>query len=157
MKGFCSVIIGIVAFFAFAGPGLTQVRFSVLSQFNNAAVLDNKTGLVWERSPSKSTFNWHNAQTHCNNLTVGTRSGWRLPTLEELKSLVDERQENPPLAPGHPFSNVQSSLYGSFYWSATTDASNSSLAWGVVFLFSGGVTSGIKSFDNFVWCARGGQ
>src|SRR6266446_7070038 len=70
-----------------------------------AAVLDRETGLVWEQSPSTSTFTWEDAQIHCNQLTVGNRIGWRLPTLQELASLVDGDPANtssPRLPPGHP-------------------------------------------------------
>ncbi len=41
--------------------------------------------------------------------------GWRLPTIEELASLVDITQD-PALAADNYFTNVQSSGY----WSATT-------------------------------------
>jgi hypothetical protein len=47
---------------------------------------------------------------------------------------------------------VQSSIY----WSATTDAGNTSFAWGVGFS-DGSVFNRNKSFNGFVWCVRGGQ
>ena len=130
-------------------------RFIVLSNMSSAAVLDRETGLVWEKSPSTSTFTWWGAQSHCNHLTVGNRKGWRLPTLQELASLVDGDPANtgPRLPPGHPFTNVQSS----YYWSATTSAASSSNAW-VVYFNDGDVDDGGKSHSNyFVWCVRGGQ
>jgi uncharacterized protein DUF1566 len=90
---------------------------------------------VWEQSPSTSTFNWFDALFQCYRLEVGGRKGWRLPTVEELASLVDTRRPlagslpAPTLPPGNPFSNVQSS----FYWSATTFAGLTSTAWGAGF------------------------
>ena len=117
-----------------------------------AAVRDNETGLVWEQSPSTSLFTWSSAQSHCNALAVSNRIGWRLPTLQELGSLVDRSQSNPALPAGHPFSNVQSSTY----WSATTFASDASSAWTVNFIV-GGVFNVDKRGTFFVWCVRGGQ
>jgi hypothetical protein len=123
------------------------------------AVLDKETGLVWEQSPTApptnpNTFEWVYAQIHCITLTVGNRKGWRLPTLQELESLVDPTQSNPALPTGHPFSNVQSSPSG--YWSASTYAMNTINAWGV--RFDNGIPgAGDKSFSNLVWCVRGGQ
>ena len=128
-------------------------RFIVLSNWNKAAVLDKETGLVWEQSPSTDTVTWEDAQTYCNGLTTGNRLGWRLPTLQELASLVDPTvpSPGPTLPAGHPFSNVQSDVY----WSATTYASGTVSAWAVSFL--GGVISFGKTSTFYVWCVRGGQ
>jgi hypothetical protein len=131
-------------------------RFIVLSNMSSAAVLDRETGLVWEKSPSTSTFSWYNAQFHCNGLTVGNRKGWRLPTNQELASLVDlsVAPPGPTLPAGHPFSNVQSSNY----WSATTVAIDASNAWDVDFANGFVVVDGkSNNVDFFVWCVRGGQ
>jgi hypothetical protein len=120
---------------------------------NNQAVLDKETGLVWEQSPTATPiFTWLNAQQHCNALTVGNRMGWRLPTIQELSSLVDPTQSDPALPAGAPFSNVQSSGY----WSATTLASDAGVAFVVLFDI-GGVTSAGKSLSGYAWCVRGGQ
>src|SRR5262249_48036459 len=131
-------------------------RFQVLSQFGSEAVFDKETGRVWEQSPSTSPVSWFDALIHCYALEVGRRKGWRLPTIEELASLVDTSQPAPTPPAGNPFSNVQSS---SAYWSATTNAGNSSFAW--VVDFNLGVVNedfkpGMFPLD-FVWCVRGGQ
>ena len=121
---------------------------------NGFAVRDNETGLVWEQSPSTSFFTWFDAHIHCNNLTVGNRKGWRLPTVHELASLVDIGQTNPALPAGHPFSNV----FLSGNWSATTcGICVDSRAWQVSFGGGGVSTPGLKSGATSVWCARGGQ
>jgi hypothetical protein len=129
-------------------------RFKVLGDFGGAAVLDKETGLVWERSPDTTIQAWLNAQIHCNASTVGGRMGWRLPTLQEMASLVDPNNPggNPNLPLGHPFSNVLSSEY----WSATTYALNTSLAW-VVSLYNGFLNNVDKASTLYVWCVRGGQ
>jgi hypothetical protein len=121
---------------------------------NDQAVLDKETGLVWERSPDTSTYEWVPAQFRCNTLTLGNRKGWRLPTVQDLASLVDPSVPfpGPTLPAGHPFINVQSPIY----WSATTFADLTIYAWVVVFDV-GGVDRVNKSSYNFVWCMRGGQ
>jgi hypothetical protein len=140
----------------------TCPRFIVLSNWGGAAVLDRETGLVWEKSPSTSTFAWYDAQYHCNTLAVGNRKGWRLPTIQELASLMDPSVHYPPgpsLPAGHPFSNVQVQE-SNCYWSATTGigfgGDHASGAW-VVAISHGGMAPNDKSFDFFVWCVRGGQ
>lgn len=131
----------------------SSTRFIVLSNMSSNAVLDRETGLVWEQSPSTSTFIWEAAQFHCNELGTGGRMGWRLPTLQDLASLVDRSvSPGPRLPSGHPFSNVQSSDY----WSATVFATDTSSAW-VVDFFNGFVVLQGKIGSHFAWCVRGGQ
>jgi len=163
----------------YANPSWDQqlpasTRFVVLSNWTDAAnpaggaaVLDRETGLVWEISPSTSGFGWEDAQSHCNGLRTGNRLGWRLPTIQELASLVDPTVPTAPgdlsLPAGHPFMNVQS---GSSYWSATTSAvfffTGSPAAWAMDFRFGAPVQnfalgSGFNGTKNNVWCVRGGQ
>jgi hypothetical protein len=129
-------------------------RFQVLSQFDGEAVFDKETGLVWEQAPDPNTRTWIHAQTHCYIRNVGGRKGWRLPTVEELASLVDPEHTNPALPLNHPFSNVQLTLA---YWSATTSAELNSNAWHVSF-GSGAVGAEVgKAAKLFVWCVRGGH
>jgi uncharacterized protein DUF1566 len=133
---------------------LTKGRFTVLPLFNSEAVFDKETGLVWEKSPSTDTSDWFDALSHCYELPVGGRSGWRLPTVEELASLVDTSHSSPALSTGHPFVHVQSDVY----WSATTRAFVNDHAWGVGFGI-GSVEIGLAK-DNAAfkaWCVRGGQ
>src|SRR3954470_5539434 len=53
----------------------TCPRFIVLSNFNNDAVLDRETGLVWERHPSPNVA-LNNAYL-CSTNVIGNRQGWR--------------------------------------------------------------------------------
>ncbi|MEA1923296.1 MAG: DUF1566 domain-containing protein [Pseudomonadota bacterium] len=93
------------------------------------AVLDHETGLVWQRYTSDTTYTWNEAQANCYMLYCGTRLGWRLPTVDELATLIDRSQTEPSLPQEHPFTNVQSS----FYWSITTGGGYEDGAWGVDF------------------------
>ena len=131
-------------------------RFIVLANFGNAAVLDRETGLVWERSPSTELFTWHVAHVRCNEfVTLGNRLGWRLPTVNELASLVDPSRSDPALPAGHPFNNVQLSDY---YWSATTDSRIIDNKWVVGFFGDADVGNARNKNDSrFVWCVRGGH
>jgi hypothetical protein len=125
-------------------------RFVIV--LDGEAVLDKETGLVWEKSPDTTKRTWLNAITHCYLKNVGGRSGWRLPTIEELASLIDTTRSNPALPTGHPFLNVQSD----FYWSSTPLADNTVNAWGVT-LSLGLVGFANKSTTFYVWPVRGGQ
>ena len=129
-------------------------RFVILSAFNNDAVLDKETGLVWEKTPQAAAVSSSNSRMTCVNKAVGGRKGWRLPSLPELASLVDPSvaSPGPTLAQGHPFQAVQSASY----WSSSPHADNATLTWGVG--FNNGAVLGLsKAFDQRVWCVRGGM
>ena len=130
-----------------------EQRFVVLPAFNSDAVLDKETGLVWEKSPQTTAVAASNVRLTCANKAVGGRKGWRLPSLPELASLVDPSvaSPGPTLSAGHPFLNVQPTNY----WSASANAENPSLMWGVGF-GNGAVLGLSKAFDQRAWCVRGG-
>ena len=146
-------------------------RFIVLANFNNEAVLDRETGLVWERSPSTTLFagrpdplviGGEQASNHCVLLRSGNRLGWRLPSVQELLSLVDPAQPSAPKLPaGHPFINVQTGPFDSIgYWSATVDANpGENGIWAVYFgagiAGTAGTSGGTIQFP--VWCVRTGS
>jgi hypothetical protein len=135
----------------------STTRFIVLSNFASAAVLDRETGLVWEKVPSTAlSSDWFGAYNHCVTLNLGGRKGWRLPTIQELASLVDPSQVSPALPSGHPFT-VPS--YPSAYWSATTIAFDTVSAWLVAFNEGDGVVgaSPKSNASGSPWCVRGGS
>ena len=138
----------------------------------NGTVTDELTDLVWLQNAnctdtvggigkSGGTLTWANALTWSNNLangncglTDGSTSGqWRLPTVNELQSLVNRQQRNPATwLNTQGFANVQS-LH---YWSATTYAPSTASAWYVSMLY-GHVLYGLKATTSYVWPVRAGQ
>ena len=115
-----------------------------------------RAGLVWEKSPATAPLDWLNAQFHCNQSAVGGRRGWRLPTLQDISSLIDPNAPSsvviPVLPAGHPFTNVLANAY----WSATTNAGATDEAWGTN--FNGAAELRSPKTDSLrVWCVRGGQ
>lgn len=124
-------------------------------------VLDKETGLVWSRDACLlGQRDWLNSNTMCRELEIGSRLGWRLPTVEELSSLIDPGQANLALPSGHPFVNVK---YGSGlpgYWSSTNYENPSGVAWVVNFWRGAGphlVGLQDKSIPGFVLPVRGGS
>lgn len=61
---------------------------------NNVTITDNHTGLQWQRGSYAST-SWDDANNYCRNLSLaGLGVGqWRLPSMKELLTLVDEAVE----------------------------------------------------------------
>ena len=118
-------------------------------------VLDKETRLIWARDANlpKGMQTWQDGVNYCRNqIQLGNRKGWRLPTIEELLSIIDPSEHNSALPNGHPFVNVQ----GVFYWSSTTYESSSSRAW-FVSMGVGFAQVYSKSVSYFVWPVRGGN
>ena len=67
-------------------------RYSVAA----GVVTDNCTGLHWQQAPS-APLSRADAWLYCQSAAVPPGNGWRLPTIKELQSLVDEASTGYPI------------------------------------------------------------
>jgi hypothetical protein len=114
------------------------------------AVLDKQTGLVWEEVPDATPRTWTDAARYCVGKTVGGTIGWRLPSMEELKSVQDPSMAA-PFVPMDIFTDVQSTTY----WSVSTSA-KAPIGVSFVHVVDDRVSGGMKSDLFSAWCVRGG-
>ncbi len=117
------------------------------------AVLDKETGLVWANVASINTVraSWYEAIASCRNLNIAGRKGWRLPTIEELSTLLDMTLPQ-PFFPTDVFDNVVEWVF----WSSTTHEVHEVSAYMVQFgnAYIGYYT---KTHNNYrAWPVRGG-
>lgn len=138
-------------------------RFVVLSNMGSNAALDRETGLVWDLhplGPFTSIFPgefWIGAQNGCLYDTRGERYGWRLPTVQELASLIDLHANGPAVPPGSPFQNISSDP-STYYWTSSADPGNSSNAYAITFSVPAVQKSIAKTSAGFyALCVRGGE
>lgn len=125
-------------------------RFKLVLE--DQAVLDNETGLVWQRFLDPVPTIWADAVVDCYvDVVAGGRAGFRLPTVDELMTVLDLSVGTPlKLTPGHPFDPVDVS---DSYWSATTSTLNTADALAVRLL--GVVQPRPKTVTHLKWCVRG--
>ena len=74
---------------------------------SSKVIVDNNTGLTWEKSPSSSRYTWENRNTHCNELNSSNYAGknnWRVPNPLEFLTIVDNSTYN--LAINSNFTNM---------------------------------------------------
>lgn len=166
-----------------AGVAWPSSRFT---DNKDGTVTDNLTGLIWLKDanctamvggidrgsgllswPSALTWSNHLANGHCGLSDNSVAGDWRLPNINELRSLVDYSRHDPALPAGHPFSNVQSV----WYWSSTTNpvytagAFNVGMSRGSIHVTGKGrpVVGGESRVENKadtrlgVWPVRGGK
>ena len=50
--------------------------------------LDPTTGLCWQDPPDETMRSWDGAMAYCDGLVLGGNDNWRVPTIDELRSLV---------------------------------------------------------------------
>jgi hypothetical protein len=62
-------------------------------------VTDLRTGLIWQQPANAMQYTWDAATTYCKGLSVGGMTGFRIPTLKELMTLVDPARVRPAIDP----------------------------------------------------------
>ena len=134
------------------------------TDLGNGVVKDNVTGLEWQQTTdtSYSTWSWGMAINYCNNLSLGGKDDWRLPTIKELATLVDFSTPYSYYGP-----TINKSYFpetrGAWYFSSTKVAIPDQINWTkektwLVDFSDGNVTyCGAKCGDAFVRAVRGGQ
>jgi hypothetical protein len=111
---------------------------------NDGTVTDNLTGLTWLKNTNCfGRLDWRGAvlataglkEGDCGPdptlvLSDGSSAGdWRLPTMEELCTLIDFSRRDPAFPSSHMFSAIPAG----YHWSATTLNYHSGMAWIVYF------------------------
>lgn len=141
------------------------------SQFTdhaNGTVTDNKTGLMWKKcsegqsgndcsSGSAASYTWQaalaQAQTVNTSGGFATYTDWRVPTINELESIVETQCYDPAINlavfPNAPYA---------WFWSSSPVAADGYYAWGVAFSI-GNNDWNYKGNGNYgsVRLVRGGQ
>ncbi|MBF0165005.1 MAG: caspase family protein [Magnetococcales bacterium] len=120
----------------------------------DGTITDSKTGLIGVKNlDCFGEKKWNDAMAAARSLADGScglsdgskRGSWRLPTADELPTLVEWKK-------GGAFNGVRASSY----WSNTTNGANKTYAWSMD-LKSGEVSNSSKTGYGYVWPVRGGQ
>jgi len=128
----------------------------------DGVITDTATGLQWAQEAGSQKMTWGEAHAYLSKLKIGGYSDWRLPSKEELESLLTYCEnrgislKNGGCAEYYNeigFKNVQFR----YYWSSTSYAYNPYVAW-IVDMWYGSVRNYYKSTTYlYVWPVRSGQ
>jgi hypothetical protein len=89
-------------------------------------VQDQRTGLTWQRRSDGQLRTWEAARASCQAPGLGG-TGWRLPSMKELQSIVDEARANPAIDPVFGETPLDP------FWTATPVVAAPGSAWRVSF------------------------
>jgi hypothetical protein len=127
MKRFKNVCAAMVVL-ACAAAGLPVRANAPSGRYTNGTgtVLDTKTKLTWQQPLGPAMMTWSAAKSYCAGLGATLAgSGWRLPTIKELATLVDTSVSSGPALDASYFPMSPSSGY----WSSTLAAGATTFAW----------------------------
>ena len=118
---------------------LSSTNYSIAPEI----VTDQRTGLMWQRNVVEDCFNLEAAKLYAAKLRLGRYKDWRVPTKEELLSIVDHSRRGPAIDI-EVFPNTPSC----WFWSVSPNARNSNHAWLVHFV------DGDSSYNDVSSCYR---
>jgi hypothetical protein len=105
-------------------------------------VYDTKSKLTWQQSVQTTLYTQSGAAMYCASLG----SGWRLPTVKELVSIVDFSQTTAPLIDRSWFPGTAAT---DAYWTLTFVAGSSqNYAW-IVSVYNGMTQTGLVTSKNY--------
>jgi hypothetical protein len=110
--------------------------------------VDNVTGLWWQRTVG-APATWDDAQAACAALALGGADDWRLPSMMELVSLLDEVAVEAPRIDGAAFPGTP----GAEFWSSTRPSAVQALV--VAFDLDWTYRSSELTMERHVRCVRG--
>jgi Protein of unknown function (DUF1566) len=114
---------GIVLGAAIASRGYGQTAVSRYD-VQTDVVRDLRTRLTWQRLVPADKLSLAAAGQYCADLNLGGHDDWRLPSMQEFQTIVDEGRNNPAIDPA-AFPNTPPEGF----WTGTLWAGTTMLAW----------------------------
>ena|SRR5260221_9229985 len=156
MRAFYRSTLSTIALVALGSSSPAEATASVARYTTTATTTsDNMTKLTWQQAPSTTKYTWANAKAYCAYSNLGASGGfssWRLPTVKELRTLVDNSWSPGSLIDPTAFPLTPADMF----WSLTPIVGSASAAW-VVDFGSGLIYPAGVDVTHYVRCVRTGQ
>ena len=115
----------------------------------DGAVYDTQTQLTWQQVIPPARYGWADAEAYCAELSLGDNAGdsWRLPSINELQTLVDDTTN--PAIDLVAFPKTPSE----YFWSSSMVIDDPTRAW-TAFFTNGSTYSFALTASKNVRCVR---
>jgi hypothetical protein len=129
-------------------PPLERIFVSNL----DGTVSDKNTRLMWQQAEAHQRMRLESAIDYCEKLTFADYDDWRLPSINELESLVVYTRTDPAAD-----SNAFPGISGSYFWSSTISFKKLPAKYAKAITFSDGAFYGNHGINNpyRTRCVRG--
>jgi hypothetical protein len=139
-----ALVWGFVGLTAPANADAPAGRYTI----TNETVYDTKTKLTWQLKVPSTMYAWDAAKTYCSGLSLEGTGGWRLPTVKELQTIVDESRTDPSI---DPTAFPATPTY--YFWSSSPLAGSSNSAW-YIWFYRGEASYFVVDNGIYVRCVR---
>ncbi|MBF0200030.1 MAG: DUF1566 domain-containing protein [Desulfamplus sp.] len=127
------------------------VSFDNLVINGDGTLTDKHTNLMWQQVSTEEEMSWGEALQYCETLSLAGYNDWRLPSVMELRNIVDYNRYDPPIDTNILYDRI---LYD--YWSSTTSAYGTDYAW-VIGFYAGYDYNDSKNSSYYVRAVRAGH
>lgn len=113
---------------------------------------DKKTSLIWQDSKdnTKLSITYAKAEDYCKKLKIGKYNKFRIPTMDELQSIIDYKNYDPAIIKGFDYVSNES------YWTTTEFADDEKIVW-LIHFKKGERSVKDKHYDRYIRCVQGSK
>ncbi len=117
--------------------------------FAGQTIYDKTTSLVWQDSKdnTKLSITYPQAQEYCSKLVIGKYSDFRIPTMDELQTIIDYKNYDPAIIKGFEYVSNEA------YWTTTPFADDEKIVW-LIHFKKGERTVKDKHYDRYIRCVQ---
>lgn len=108
--------------------GNSEYGKNIFQDNGDGTITDLATGLMWQQTDSMDTYNWEDALSYAEDLSLAGYDDWRLPNAKELQSIVDytkslqtsQSAAIDDLFESTPIMDIEGNINYGYYWTSTT-------------------------------------
>ena len=128
---------------------LTSILLFTSSLLAKDVIYDTTTKLLWQDAKDNVdlSITFFEADKYCHKLIIGEYKDFRLPTLNELQSIVDYNKYKPAIINGFTYAANET------YWSTTPFIEDTSEVWTIHFKKGARSVKG-RHYSRYVRCVQ---